>query len=329
MTQEEIDRMNTSLNTFVAGVRAMQATIDEQTNEIGELRTRLEEYNRRAEIMEAPQEIDMDSAIQPEYPATLPTVRFLSRTAGMGGLANIRAAMQDIGVNVKRLRLEGSSYTPTEDVLIINWGGGFEIPDNVSSHSGRWLNKLDAVKIAASKLKTFDKLYENTELREWLPNYATSASSAANANWEVTYCRETLYGHSGDGIRVINRGDALPEVPLYVEGLAVRHEYRVHAVNGYTKLQKKASLENENPNLEVRNISGGWTFINDFTLGDGSRATLHRIANKVLEQLGLDFGAVDVVRTEEGEWKVLEVNTAPGVTSPSNIEWYTKALLKD
>ena len=166
------------------------------------------------------------------------------------------------------------------------------------------------------------------ELRGNLPKFTTTGALARSAAWGRTYVRETLFGHSGEGIQVVTtRGEIPMGHPLYVEGLNVKHEYRVHTVNGFTKIQKKARLDTENPNMDVRNLAGGWTFINEFTLGDRGRSELHDLSVKAIECLGLDFGAVDIVKTEENEWKVLEVNTAPGVTAESNIEWYSKALL--
>lgn len=271
-----------------------------------------------------PIEVSMNFTRQPELPATLPIVRFFSKSSAMGGLANIKAQMSDLRINAKRMRLEGSTYVPTAETLVINWGGGFELPTTMNGFSGRHLNNLDAVKLAASKLKTFQKLHEDSELVNHIPAFNTMASQAI---WNVVYCRADLYGHSGAGITVVRDGGSLPNTPLYVEGLNVKHEYRVHTVNGFTKIQKKARLGTENPNMDVRNLDGGWTFINEFTLADRGRSELHALSLKTLACLGLDFGAVDIVRTEENTWKILEVNTAPGVTAESNIEWYTKALI--
>ncbi len=246
----------------------------------------------------------------------------------MGGLANIRAVMNDADINAKRLILEGSTYTPDDSTIVINWGGGFTPPTNLEGFNGKTLNPLDAVKIAANKLKTFEKLVTDEELKSFVPPFTTDVS-VARTDYASVYCRETLYGHSGEGITVVrpNTGDELPACPLYVRGFDVRHEYRVHAVNGFTKIQKKAQLGTSRPNMEVRNMEGGWTFINEFTLSDSSRTKLHDLSVKTLECLGLDFGAVDIIRTVNGNWKILEVNTAPGVTAASNIEWYSKALV--
>ena len=341
MTRIEIENERASINTAARAlsneaIRAIDA-LEATTSELAVANTTIERLVEELRVANLPQPpvgtesvtmpISTSFARQPRDINIEASVRFLSKNSS-GGLANIRAAMNDAGINAKRLKLEGSTYTPNNDTLIINWGGGFTIPSNLSRFTGRYLNKLDAVKIAANKLKTFKTLHEDTFLKDFIPEFKITAGDALAASWDKTYVRETLYGHSGEGIQVIQNNSGIPSGhPLYVEGLNIKHEYRVHVVNGFTKVQKKAKLETPTPNMDVRNLEGGWTFINEFTLGDRGREELHELSTKVITCLGLDFGAVDLIRTQANTWKVLEVNTAPGVSSESNIAWYTKALL--
>lgn len=345
-TIERVTRLSTAAVTAITALEAVTEELNTSNASVARLNTEntrltrdLASANARVTRAESnqnnpsasprastpePAEVSMNFERQPGNPDTARVVRFLSKSSAMGGLANIRAYMNDLGVNAKRMRLEGSTYTPPTETLVINWGGGFEMPSNISGFTGRHLNKLEAIKVAASKLKTFNKLNADDYLKEAIPEFTVDRGEAT---WPVVYARKDLYGHSGEGIVVVRDGGTLPPAPLYVEGLNIKHEYRVHCVNGFTKIQKKARLGTENPNMEVRNLDGGWTFINEFTLGDRGRSELHDLANKTINCLGLDFGAVDIIRTEENTWKVLEVNTAPGVTADSNIEWYAKALL--
>jgi len=294
-----------------------------------ELRREIEELTSRNQ--ELLQELDTIRSSQglPEAPtscltSTWTNIRFLSRSNNLSGMRNVMAQLQSNGVNAKRLRLTNSNYRPSEDTLIVNWGGGFEIPENIQNFQGRWLNSLDCVKVAANKLKTFQKLYDSP-LRANIPEFTQTATEAT---WDVVYCRETLHGHSGEGIvvAIVASRDELPAVPLYVQGLNIRHEYRVHVVGNRTKIQRKARAGNEVSSMTIRNNANGWTFVNNFSLGERGRGELATLAKQCLEVLGLDFGAVDIIRTEGGEWKILEVNTAPGVESPTNIEWYADAL---
>ena len=50
-------------------------------------------------------EINQDFTREPSAITNAQVVRFLSKTSGMGGLANIKAYMTDNGVNAKRMRL--------------------------------------------------------------------------------------------------------------------------------------------------------------------------------------------------------------------------------
>ena len=49
-------------------------------------------------------------------------------------------------------------------------------------------------------------------------------------------------------------------------------------------------------------------------------------AIKAVEALDLDFGAVDIIETRQGEIFVLEVNTAPGLEGKT-VESYGNAIL--
>ena len=339
MNPSEINSIVTGVSAIAAALITAQTQVEEKDATISALeQTILDMDAVHTDLLNTIADIQAPTAVAgtvtpvrlPEFPEVLPVVRFLSKSASMGGLANIRAYLQDIGANVKRLRLEGSTYSMPEDGILINWGGGFDIPENVSNFNGKWLNNLDAVKVAANKLKTFEALKADPYLKDFIPRFTESMSEAANdfnASNSI-YARQNLYGHSGEGIVVVAPNAELEVVaPLYVEGVTIKHEYRVHTANGFTKIQKKAQLGDTAANSEIRNNVNGWTFINEFTLGQRGRTELNDLSNKVLNCLNLDFGAVDLIRTMDNKWIVLEVNTAPGVTAESNIEWYSKALL--
>ena len=72
----------------------------------------------------------------------------------------------------------------------------------------------------------------------------------------------------------------------------------------------------------VRNRNNGWVFC---------RSNLDRIpdnesiAIQAVEAAGLDFGAVDIIRTPNRESIVLEINTAPGLEGETLVS-YTNAI---
>jgi len=81
--------------------------------------------------------------------------------------------------------------------------------------------------------------------------------------------------------------------------------YRRRHLGTYEKIQTKAS------NRIGANYRNGFSFqlVNADSVPEG----LRDIAARAVDLLGLDFGAVDVLRGTDSKLYVLEVNTAPGV----------------
>jgi len=70
----------------------------------------------------------------------------------------------------------------------------------------------------------------------------------------------------------------------------------------------------------VRNFGNGWRFS---SIPRVNRETA-RAAKAAVSALGLDFGAVDVIRTENGQAYVLEINTAPALVFRGTIMAYVR-----
>lgn len=124
----------------------------------------------------------------------------------------------------------------------------------------------------------------------------------------------------------------LPDAPLYTLGVQNHGEYRVHVFNGEVILyQKKSRRVNddgevvtaEGEEADVRNLASNWVY------RTGNLRRLERIeelAINAVDALGLDFGAVDIIKNENGEVMVLEVNTAPGLGNTETLEAYVRAF---
>jgi len=210
------------------------------------------------------------------------------------------------------LRREGSRFIPRATDTIINWGSG--------NATGRLLetpmiNSIGAVSIAGNKLRFFQRMQqENPSL---IPLWWTRAEEIPDDAFPIV-CRTVLNGHSGEGIVIAATRAELVPAPLYVKYVHKRQEYRVHVGNGdVISLQRKArnrGVADENVNWQVRNHSNGFVFVRqNVEAPDGAEAA----AIETVRNIGLDFGAVDVVyydNNREGQGiKVLEVNTAPGL----------------
>ena len=129
--------------------------------------------------------------------------------------------------------------------------------------------------------------------------------------------RSTLTGHSGVGISLCTSNDDVPQAPLYVKYIPKRKEFRVHVIFGkVVDIQQKRKREGfENANFQVRNHANGWVYCRE-NLEEPTG--LREAALRSVEELGLDFGAVDIIWNEKhNRCYVLEVNTAPGLEGTS------------
>jgi glutathione synthase/RimK-type ligase-like ATP-grasp enzyme len=66
---------------------------------------------------------------------------------------------------------------------------------------------------------------------------------------------------------------------------------------------------------------------NAIKIPDETRDRLYSLATLTIGALGLDFGAVDILRTPDEVFKVIEVNTAPGVEG-TTLQRYVDAFKK-
>lgn len=107
----------------------------------------------------------------------------------------------------------------------------------------------------------------------------------------------------------------------FVEYIPTDLEYRMHVIDGEVVQVHEKRLRSEADNHPfIRNHETGWIFMEprDDPPSD-------QLAIDAVGALGLDFGAVDVIRGEDGEEYVLEVNSAPSLDE-ANLQRYGDAL---
>lgn len=227
----------------------------------------------------------------------------------------------------KRIKRKNSKFVPTKDKLVVNWGS--------TSCPYPCLNSVDAVRLAANKLNTFNTL---SEANVRVPEYTTDKDKVHE--WDfgnkppVVYARETLTGNSGDGIVVLENAQQWEDyshenAKVYTKWVRTENEYRIHVFNGEViHKQRKArrrDVDDADVNWKVRNHDNGFIFAQgDEALGDVPDDVVNQAKSSV-KALGLDFGAVDVIYGKDGLAYVLEVNTACGLTG-TTLTRYTEAL---
>jgi len=154
-------------------------------------------------------------------------------------------------------------------------------------------------------------------------------------NWNDLNERDTYYARTlttasqGRGIVIGKKHEIPTNCSLYTKKV-LGEEYRVHVFKDkILQIQKKRQMTDEELterglilNPAIKNHDNGWLFIiNGFEIPEG----LKEIAIKAVKKLNLDFGAVDIIYNFYP--KVLEVNTAPGLTK-SRLTLYKDAIIE-
>lgn len=246
---------------------------------------------------------------------TLPTARELGTSLGC------KVLKQDTTFNVT-------------DRSIINWGRSdlSTIPGIGGART--ILNHPEAVARAVNKLTTLTTIGNTFGVE-----FTTDSDEAAE--WlnegETVFVRTTLSGYGGRGIVVARTFDDLIPAPLYTKYFNGRYEFRVHVAGdvgdvsnyGVLLIQRKGLPTGTTSASDglIRNLDNGYTFvINDPIPDDISGAMIERmtaVCKLAVHRLGLHFGAVDVRMKRNGEFRILEINSAPGL-SGTTLEAYNR-----
>jgi glutathione synthase/RimK-type ligase-like ATP-grasp enzyme len=226
------------------------------------------------------------------------------------------------------LSLRGSKFRPRPGDTILNWGSHHYPDGNPAWQMTGWINSPRAVGWARDKIGTFRLLGQRgAEVGGPVPtvDWTTDGNVAREWNKEHTViARLTTTGQGGAGIVVLPPLSEWIEAPLYTKLFRARHEYRVHAVRGegMIDVQKKRRRSDGAGRSLVRNLENGYVYCRGGVVAPEAVVVVSVAA---IDALGLDFGAVDVLCTEAGVARVLEVNTAPGLEG-STVAKYAEAL---
>jgi glutathione synthase/RimK-type ligase-like ATP-grasp enzyme len=142
--------------------------------------------------------------------------------------------------------------------------------------------------------------------------------------------RKTMCGKGGKGIVLfLQPYDVVcntEPIEAYVQYIPKAREFRVHvAFDNVIKVSEKKydPTKGKKYNPIVWNHRNGFVFRRKVRNYDPE---FNYIACDAVRSLGLDFGAVDLLMGRDGFPYVLEVNTAPGTTSPTTLNAYVQAI---
>lgn len=226
------------------------------------------------------------------------------------------------GLGLLRLRTKNSRFKPRSGDLVLNWGSSKVIP------YVDYINSPYAVENAINKEYAFELMEAcGVSIPDWTTDYHTALGWKEEGS--IIVARSTATGTKGRGISIVYEEDVLPEdCALYVKYIKKNREFRVHVVDGEVidVVQKKVRSGSTGNNFQVRSYANGWIFARE---GIQPPDSVLKEAQKAVQALSLDFGAVDVVYNDHQERAyVLEVNTAPGLDGPTSLHAYLTSLGK-
>lgn len=235
------------------------------------------------------------------------------------GSASAKALSNALGV--KRLFREGKNAHVNG--AIINWGNSAFYRD--LTYETELLNHPDAVAKAVNKLEAFKALDGHVGIPKWTTCPVEAARWLTEAHMVVQ--RMKLTGHSGEGIEIATPDEGIIKAaPLYTQYVRKRQEYRLHVFRDKVFFtQRKArnlDVPDEEVNWQIRNHANGFIFAH-LDVDVGPEANQHAI--DAVRVLGLDFGAVDIIKGVDDKWYVLEVNTACGLEG-TTLEKYVEVF---
>jgi len=247
-------------------------------------------------------------------------VKIFSYNPGSRGARGLAAAL---GARVLR---RDSTWRGRNGDTVINWGAS-NVTGAGLQVDVQLLNRPEYVRRAGNKLEFFSLEREprhNTDLFPRFPEWTTDPQVAHR--WDSTIvCRTVLTGHSGRGIIIVERGENIPNAPLYTRYVKKSAEFRVHIVKGaIIDVQRKIRDPDREPtDWRVRSHDNGFIYVRT---GFVVPADVREQAGRAFVVSQLDFGAVDVLWNEaQGQAYVLEINTAPGLEG-TTIEKYAEAF---
>ena len=252
-----------------------------------------------------------------------------------------RALADALGIRVLARQARSRWVPPqAEKSVLLNWGNA-SMRDYADRGFGRATTPPEVVNSPATcntvgNKATFFEVFEQTlNLPFWTTDIDT-AEGWIDSGYELV-CRHKLRGHSGAGIEIVDRGGEVPEAPLYTIYVEKTSEHRCHMVRDKDNVahfiwqQKKRRTSCDAPDWRIRNYANGFIYaVNDVQLPEG----YENIQKSLSSHDDLQYCAADVMSPSRDNKSavryrgsvILEINTAPGLESPTVLAHYVKHL---
>ncbi len=240
--------------------------------------------------------------------------------------AGSRVISRELGCG--RIRHSNSTFVGSSSKVVINWGAS-DVPEQVKMC--KLVNLPTKVALCTDKLKFFKAVSGKVSI----PSFTSDADEALDwvRQGELVMARTKVQGSGGEGIVFFDDVKGFVQAKLFTKYIKKKEEYRVHVAFGKPIFTQQKVLrstdDNGNPidpktvDFRVRNHANGFIFQHN-NLHTPSCITTEAV--RAVEQVGLHFGAVDVIWNEKQDKAyVLEINCAPGLEGET-IKRYVEAF---
>ncbi len=246
--------------------------------------------------------------------------------------------------------LPSRKYRPVTNSLVVNWGASTLSPVILQAGTVYVLNTPYAVRQSVDKIKSYKLLAEaGVPTLEYTTDIAIAQQWAEGGTMVLGRENKTS---GGKGISITaswQEGRQVEPADFYTKYFPKTHEYRVHVFGGgiIDVTQKRRRIEPDQLNGEPRGIvqrvvrshDNGWVHCHENVhMENLIRATgpndVGSACIAACRAIGLDFTALDVLcrfskenPTELRDFRIAELNTAPGLGNRQTIDAYTQAVL--
>lgn len=205
--------------------------------------------------------------------------------------------------------------------IVIRWGNSQSLV-----HANIEVNSSDAIRAACRKKQALDVLHrEGVQV----PPFSSLPQVQEDVDFYIPGFLRTSFHQGGKGLAYVRTRQEFDRVACQysyvIKEIKKVREYRVHVgnwpqVEPLLFVQRKLRQEDADPTSVVWNFRGGWT-LNYRELSVVNQRVIEN-AQRAVQALGLDFGAVDVLEDIGGGAWVVEVNTAPSLKIQSSQHFY-------
>jgi len=205
------------------------------------------------------------------------------------------------GITAKRLAQicncrVSKKYLPKRKDFIINYGVDYK---KANLNANVIFDKLKVLEILKENNILVPKIYnKDDEIPE-------SAFPLLGRKKYHSQGRDIIYIHNREELNRIDKNS----YSYLIEYINKRSEYRVHVLKNYKDFVSVKYNKDGKADPIVRSKNNGWKQIK---YGNDFFDDLVNLSNKVLDVLGYDFGAVDIIR-RKNKLYTLEINSAPGL----------------